>query len=120
MKRRNFILSAMAGSVSALVSIAFSNSAATDQQEPSNKCKITIVRRAWNDGETIKSCPRFLQEGQEFIFEYPCQKPEHFCDIAWGDIQPYISEVNAGKRDPSFCYCTGTNQVLFKIERVKS
>jgi uncharacterized repeat protein (TIGR04076 family) len=119
MKRRNFILSVLGGSVGALASVAFSKSAATDQQKTSNKCKITIVRRAWNDGGIIKSCPRFLQEGQEFAFEYPCRKPEHFCDIAWQDIQPYISEVNAGNCDPSFCYCTGTNQVLFKIELMK-
>jgi len=128
MKRRDFITTAAAGSVGALSSTVFSDSTTNQAPaKPSNKCKITVLKRTLNDdwnkefrGGNVKLCS-VVKDGQEFIVESARRKPEGFCDWAWADIRVYIQQVDAGKFDTTVACCTdGFRPVFFKIERVKS
>jgi uncharacterized repeat protein (TIGR04076 family) len=128
MKRRDFITTAAVGSVATLAGAAFSESTATVQAKPpSNKLKITVLKRTLNDewnkefrGGNVKLCSA-VKDGQEFMIESARRKPEGFCDWAWADIRVYIQQVDAGKFDTTVCCCTdGFRPVFFKIERMKS
>jgi uncharacterized repeat protein (TIGR04076 family) len=131
MKRRDFITTAAVGSVGALAGTAFSEGAApvapSVQVKPSNKLKITVLKRTLNDewnkefrDGSVKLCGIF-KDGQEFAVESARRKPEGFCDWAWADIRVYIQQVDAGKMDTTVCCCTdGFRPVFFKVERVKS
>jgi uncharacterized repeat protein (TIGR04076 family) len=128
MERRDFITTAAVGSVGALAGAAFPEAApAAQAKPPSNKCRITVLKRTLNDewnkeyrGGRVKLCDKF-QDGQEFAVESPYRKPEGFCDWAWADIRTYIHLVDLGKYDVSVTCCTdGFRPVFFKIERVKS
>jgi uncharacterized repeat protein (TIGR04076 family) len=137
MKRRDFLTAAAVGSAGTLAGVAFSEGATAAQApatqvspaptKPSNKCKITVLKRTLNDewnkefrGGRVKLCDKF-QDGQEFTVESSWRKPEGFCDWAWADIRTYIHLVDAGKWDTSVCCCTdGFRPVFFKVERMKS
>ena len=127
MKRRDFITTAAVGSVGALAGSAFSESTSVVQPKPSNKCKITVLKRTLNDdwnkayrGGKVKVCDKF-KDNQEFIVESPWRKPEGLCDWAWADIRTYVHLVDLGKWETSVCCCSdGFRPVFFKIERVKS
>ncbi len=132
MKRRDFITTAAIGSAGTLAGVAFSEGDAPAQApvaqiKPSNKCKITVLKRTLNDewnkefrGGSVKLCSKF-KDNQEFTIESPWRKPEGFCDWAWADIRTYIHLVDAGKWDTSICCCTdGFRPVFFKVERAKS
>jgi uncharacterized repeat protein (TIGR04076 family) len=128
MERRSFLTAATVGSVTALAAAAFSEGTAPVQEKPpSDKCKITVLKRTLNDewnnkfrAGNVKLCGIF-KDGQEFTVESPRRKPEGFCDWAWADIRVYIQQVDAGKFDTTICCCTdGFRPVFFKIERVKT
>jgi uncharacterized repeat protein (TIGR04076 family) len=127
MERRDFIKSAAVGAACTLAGAAFSAEAAEAQAKPSNKIKITVLKRTLNDewnkefrGGRVTLCKQF-QDGQEFTIESPRVKPEGFCDWAWADIRTYVNLVDAGKYDTSIPCCTdGFRPVFFKVERVKS
>ena len=126
MERRNFLKTAAVGAAFSLAGVAFADGAGADQTKPSNKLKITVLKRTLNEewnkefrGGSVKLCSR-NKDGQEFTVESPRTKPEGFCDWAWADIRTYINLVDAGK-DTTVCCCTDCfRPVFFKIERMKS
>jgi uncharacterized repeat protein (TIGR04076 family) len=102
-----------------------------------HKCKITVLKRTINQdiideyvkaevAERLVPCEH-LDDGQEFMVEFPFAPPEGFCPWAWADIRKEVMAVMRGgtfdvNKDPNIaitCCTDGYRPVIFKVERVE-
>ena len=129
MKRREFM-----GCISLASSALLTRTAAAGfkteengpKQEPSVKCKITVIKKTlFSDlcekyaKEKVGICSRF-EEGQEIFVTSPYRPSENFCAWAWADIRPSIHSVFWGGRKSSVVCCTdGFRPVIFNVERIE-
>ena len=94
----------------------------TKSEKKKKGCKITVLKCTLQKDligdKPIKPC-KVMKEGQEFMVTSPWQKPEGFCDWAWGDIRTYIHRVYGGQKDEMVGCCTdGNRPVFFRLEHV--
>lgn len=100
------------------------------------KCKITVLRRMYNqdyaEQYTQANAPicESFEEGQEFIVENMVRPPDDFCAWAWIDLQRSIQTLLRGgnfsdtgwmKEDniQIACCSDGIRPVVFKLERLE-
>ncbi len=99
------------------------------------KCKITVLRRMFNEDfakkycqEEVTLCPVF-SDGQEFIYDHygDGSKPKGFCEHAWHGIYQTVMILSCNgtmkgwmKEEKSniVCCTDGIRPVVFKIERI--
>ncbi|NDV27549.1 TIGR04076 family protein [Desulfovibrio sp. JC010] len=101
-------------------------------------CKITVIRRMFNEDFAREFCKHpavgpceMLREGQEFVVRGPMpDKPHGFCSEAWAAIDRYVfafclggGEIFNGswmKRENEMIACCndGVRPVVFKLERI--
>jgi len=98
-----------------------------------SKCKITVIKRMFNEDIAKEYCSSheicsMFMEGQEFLIDTP-QKPPRFCDGAWAGIFLYVfAFIHGGgaffkdwmKDENTMIACCndGVRPVIFKLERV--
>jgi uncharacterized repeat protein (TIGR04076 family) len=127
MERRQFIKAASVVSACALAGSAAAAGAANAEPDRDYQCKITVLRRAFNQdlyaqfpsGEP-KACGLF-KDGQEFVTKSVWELPEGFgCPWTWAELRPAISAACTGSQRITVACCTdGLRPVTFKLERVK-
>lgn len=127
MQRRHFIKSATVAASCSMAAMAVANPAALRMAPDlhSYKCKITVLRKDFNEDFFIKypyghatACDR-LEVGQEFIVDSVWDPPAGMCTWAWSDLRFIIHGICAGNPGPMVSCCTdGLRPVFFKFERV--
>jgi uncharacterized repeat protein (TIGR04076 family) len=92
---------------------------------PDYRCKITVLRRTFNQDFYDQYPVRHagpcdsLSDGQEFLTEIPWAPPEGLCTWAWADMRSLIHAIHAGSPVVKVFSCSdGLRPVFFKLERV--
>ena len=100
------------------------------------KCKITVLRRMFNEDYAQEYCVNpetgvcsAFEEGQTFLLNSQ-EKPAGFCEEAWSSITRYVFAFIAGGGDffggrwmkngntMIACCNDGIRPVVFKLERI--
>ncbi|MCG8501110.1 MAG: TIGR04076 family protein [Firmicutes bacterium] len=98
-----------------------------------SKCKITVIKRTFNEDIAKEYCSRpeicsMFTEGEEYLLD-TSQKPPGFCDGAWAGISLYVfAFIHGGggfykdwmkdERTMIACCNDGVRPVIFKLERI--
>lgn len=100
-----------------------------------SKCKITVVKRAFDkelvedhldSPESFGICG-IVKDNQEFVVTNPFDMPDGMCAYAWADIRPFILTMAAGgtfkfmkDKNSALAMCTDPlRPVVFKITRIQ-